>query len=138
LPSQAKPFIGRKARAIEVKHYRTWRRQPHLLEAAAARVANRNFGSGKRLGMLVVSCYLPAGTRQALERKFGITFIDRSNLEAVALKDPLLAEQLQELLGSTPDSFMAPETNPPIRSRQLPQALGEVLHRLPFSRNQRQ
>lgn len=91
--------------AIEVKYYRTTRPQPHLLEAAAARVANRQIGAEALRGMLVVSSTLTRPMRDALEAKFGINFIDRFDLDRLASKDPLLTEALQTLLGSNLSPF---------------------------------
>lgn len=86
--------------AIEVKYYRTDRAQAHLVEAAAARVANRRIGTQRYRGMLVVSCVLPQVMRLAFEEKFGINFIDRHDLDRLASREPLLSEELQKLLGA--------------------------------------
>ena len=86
--------------AIEVKYYRSSRAQPHLIEAAAARVANRADGIPSR-GMLVVSCLLQQPMLLALEKKFGITLIDRTSLEAMVAEKPMLNEELQALIGSS-------------------------------------
>ena len=85
--------------AVEVKYYRTNRAQPRLLEAAAARVAHRRSGAQELRGMLVVSCVIPPPMRMALEQQFGVTFIDRLDLDALASKDPLLTGEVQALLG---------------------------------------
>ena len=93
--------------AIEVKHYRTNRPQPHLLEAAAARVANQKINAQRIRGMLVVSCSLTQPMRLALEGKFGINFIDRLDLDLLASKEPLLTEALQNQLGTNLNPFFS-------------------------------
>jgi hypothetical protein len=106
-------YLNNEQWAIEVKYYRTNRAQAHLVEAAAARVANRRTRAQRYRGMLVVSCILPAPMRLALEDKFGITFIDRHDLDRLASKDPLLTEELQKMLGSNLSPFLANDGNNP-------------------------
>ncbi|NIQ81859.1 MAG: hypothetical protein GTN93_28035 [Anaerolineae bacterium] len=96
-------FVGRVADedwAIEVKYYRTARAQPTLIESAAARVVNDGKGAQLRKGMLVISCILPLSMRPALERKFGITILDRGDLRNWATADPSLVDELDAIVES--------------------------------------
>jgi hypothetical protein len=93
-------FFGQKDNeswAIEVKHYRTDRAQPRLIESAATRVVRNGSNSDVSKGMLVVSCLLPRDLRQILERKFGIGFIDRADLMRLGAVQPELIDELQAL-----------------------------------------
>ena len=96
----------------EVKHYRTDRAQPHLIEAAAAHLVSRQRAWPQYGGMLVLSCLLPPSMRLALEQKFSILFIDRRDLETLTAKQLLLSEELQALLGSSLTRFF---TQDPVR-----------------------
>lgn len=88
--------------AIEVKYYRTARAQPSLIDAAAARIAINGIAAQAQKGMLIVSCILPAELRDTLEKKFPITFIDQVDLKVWCKSYPVLAEELDALLESSP------------------------------------
>ena len=103
--------------AIEVKYYRTDRAQPHLLEAAATRVANQSGPTRMLNGMLVISCVLPPPMRSTLEAAFNINFIDRFDLDNLTAHHPLLSEELQTLLGSNLNQLITPSDEESARSR---------------------
>jgi Holliday junction resolvase-like predicted endonuclease len=84
--------------AIEVKHYRTPRAQPSLIEAAAARLVNRAGDAQDWRAMLVVSCHLPPELRAALEAKYLIQYVDRNDLRTWASAEPTLLEELETLV----------------------------------------
>lgn len=94
--------LGGERWAIEVKYYRTMRAQPTLIEAAAARLAHNGLTAQAQKGMLIVSCFLPAELRGALEQKFSITFVDQVDLRNWCVTSPGLAEKLDALLESNP------------------------------------
>lgn len=93
--------------AIEVKYYRTVRAQPTLIEAAATRVVNNGITAQALKGMLVLSCVLPTEMREALERKFSVTFVDRVDLRNWVVHSPELAEELDALIESDPSELRA-------------------------------
>lgn len=93
-------LLGNEKWAIEVKYYRTARPQPSLLEAAATRVVNNGIRAQAKKGMLVVSCLLSDSLRDGLERKFGITFIDRVDLRNWAAVSPVLVDELDAVVES--------------------------------------
>ena len=84
--------------AIEVKHYRTERAQPALLQAAALQLLNALARQGLSKGMLIASCTLYPELRENLENKFGIVFVDRSDLFIWGAKDPEVATRLASFL----------------------------------------
>ena len=94
--------LSGEAWAIEVKYYRTARAQPALIDAAAARVANNGVNAKATKGMLVVSCFLTAELRDALEQKFSITFVDQVDLRIWSAAHPDLTEELDALLEANP------------------------------------
>lgn len=93
--------LGNESWAIEVKYYRTARAQPSLIDAAATRVASNGVAAGVKKGMLVVSCFLSSELREALERKFNITFVDQADLRILCGLRPDLMEALDALLEAT-------------------------------------
>jgi len=108
--------------AIEVKYYRTVRAQPTLIEAAATRLVNNAITAQALKGMLVVSCILPPGLREALERRFSVTFVDRVDLRNWAAAFSGLAEELDALIETDPGDAQAPSTlrsDPRQRSKPL-------------------
>lgn len=50
----------------------------------------------------MVSCVLPAGLREALEKKFSVTFVDRVDLRNWAASSPELGEELDALIEADP------------------------------------
>jgi hypothetical protein len=94
-------FLKNQRWAIEVKYYRTDRAQPHLIEAAARRVAQFREQASSYRGMLIVSCTLPAEMRAAFELKFSILFVDRVDLKMWTAGSPLLSEELDVLMGAS-------------------------------------
>lgn len=98
--------------AIEVKFYRTARAQPTLIEAAATRLVNNGIEARALKGMLVVSCVLPTELRDALERKFSVTFVDRGDLRSWVAGRPELAEELDALIEADPSD---PQTSRAVR-----------------------
>jgi len=84
--------------AVEVKYYRTARAQLSLVETAAARLSNCITRQAGKKGMLVVSCSLSPDNRLALEDKFGLLFVDRSDLFIWASKLPGTIDELSALL----------------------------------------
>ncbi|GLU37401.1 restriction endonuclease [Pseudomonas sp. NBRC 100443] len=95
-------MLGGDSWAIEVKHYRTVRPQPSLIEAAATRLVNNGITAHAMKGMLIVSCILPPELREVLEQKFSVTFVDRVDLRIWASATPVLAEELDALLETDP------------------------------------
>jgi Restriction endonuclease len=89
--------------AIEVKYYRTARIRPSLIESAAARVINNGISRQTDKGMLVISNFLPADIRLALEKKFQISFVDRTDLRNFAIAKPTLIDELDALLELEPE-----------------------------------
>ena len=104
--------FGNESWAIEVKYYRTARAQPSLIEAAAVRVASNGIAVKAQKGMLVVSCFLPAELREALEQKFSITFVDQVDLRNWCASRPDLVEELDALLEA---NLSAPQLTHPTR-----------------------
>lgn len=112
---------------VETKYYRTPEPQIDLIEAAATRLrAKLDEPSGYR-GMLVVSCTVVSKLRHLLERKFGITLIDRSDLYAWVLAAPEFADSLRDILESYPfpnrvdggrdvSTSLRPKRNPAVQS----------------------
>ncbi|HDS1827721.1 TPA: restriction endonuclease [Stenotrophomonas maltophilia] len=98
--------------AIEVKYYRTARAQPTLIELAAARAENNGIKANATRGMLVVSCFLTAELRLALEQKFSITFVDQVDLRNWCAAHSELMEELDALLEASPNE---PHTTDPAR-----------------------
>ena len=96
--------------AIEVKYYRTARAQPRLIESAAMRLIRNGINAQAKKGMLVVSCLLSDVLRDELEKKFSITFVDRTDLRRQASVRPELAEELDALLE---DSSVLQQQNVP-------------------------
>jgi Restriction endonuclease len=90
--------LGNVSWAVEVKYYRTARAQLSLVETAAARLSNIIVRNNKMKGMLIVSCSLSPEHRLALENKFGLVFVDRSDLFIWTAKTPDLADELRTLL----------------------------------------
>lgn len=84
--------------AVEVKYYRTARAQISLIEAGAARLIERGIAAGAWKGMLVVSCSIPPGAREELERRYSLLFVDRADLAIWASKAPELLDELAALL----------------------------------------
>lgn len=84
--------------AVEVKFYRTARAQITLIEAAATQLIERGITARARKGMLVVSCSIPPGAREELERRYGLLFVDRTDLVIWASKIPKLLDELSALL----------------------------------------
>jgi len=84
--------------AVEVKYYRTARAQIALIEAAATQLVNRGIIARAWKGMLVVSCSIPVGAREELERRYSVLFVDRADLVIWATKVPELLDELQSLL----------------------------------------
>lgn len=104
--------LGNEQWAIEVKYYRTARAQPSLIEAAATRLVNNGKAAEVLKGMLVVSCILPVGLREELERKFSVAFVDRVDLWNWVAAFPELAEELDALIESDP-------SQPPPRQKRV-------------------
>lgn len=100
--------------AIEAKFYRTARAQASLLEAAASRLAARGREAHASKGMLVVSCVLPPELRKSLEERYGLAFVDRTDLANWASKAPMLVDELNALLE------LDPSTTPDTTTRSLP------------------
>jgi hypothetical protein len=88
--------------AIDVKYYRTARPQTSLLDAAAARLVNRGADASTWNAMLIVSCSIPAQLREALEAKYPVTFVDRSDLWIWAARKPELADEFAALVETEP------------------------------------
>lgn len=84
--------------AVEVKYYRTARPQLSLVETAAARLSNSIARNRNMKGMLVVACSLSPEHRLFLENKFGLVFVDRSDLFIWASKSPEKSDELSALL----------------------------------------
>lgn len=84
--------------AVEVKYYRTARAQLSLVETAAARLSNSIARKPNMKGMLVVACSLNPEHRLALEKKFGLVFVDRSDLFIWASKLLDTSDELAALL----------------------------------------
>jgi hypothetical protein len=97
--------LGNEIWAVEVKYYRTARAQISLIEAAAAQLIERGITAGAWKGMLVVSCSIPSGAREELERRYSLLFVDRADLAIWASKVPELLDELAALLDgdSTPE-----------------------------------
>lgn len=115
--------------AIEVKHYRTARAQPALIDAAAARVVRNGVQSLAQKGMLVVSCLLPIELRSALGEKYGITFFDRFDLRSLCAAHPDLAEELDALLEvnpSEPSATLPARDSPTAKSKPFKDELPET------------
>ena len=83
---------------VEVKYYRTERAQLSLIESAAARLANIIDKNNNMKGMLVVACNLSEDLRLVLEKKYGLVFVDRSDLFVWASKKAEIADQLTAIL----------------------------------------
>jgi len=60
--------------AVEVKHYRTERAQPSLLQAAALQLLSALERGALSKGMLITSCTLYPELRESLENRFGLIF----------------------------------------------------------------
>jgi hypothetical protein len=99
--------------AIEVKFYRTARAQASLVESAAARLAHRDSNAENWKGMLIVSSSIPPALRQALEEKYGLIFIDRSDLSIWTAANPALADELNSLLEINPSENTSREIYTP-------------------------
>lgn len=112
--------------AIEVKYYRTARAQPSLLEAAATRLVNNGIVAQAVKGMLVVSSVLPPDLRSSLEQKYSITLVDQGDLRNWAAVAPLLLDELDVLLETSPR-----EPSGPISSRSSPHESSKNLRELP-------
>lgn len=114
--------LGNEQWAIEVKHYRTVRAQPTLIEAAATRLVNNGITARALKGMLVVSCILPPELRDALEQKYSVTFVDRVDLRNWAAVASELAEELDSLLEidpSEPQTTRTTRADPRHKSKPL-------------------
>lgn len=94
--------LGNEIWAVEVKYYRTARAQISLIEAAAAQLIRQSIETGVRKGMLVVSCSIPPGAREELERRYSLLFVDRSDLVIWASKAPELLDELAALMDGDP------------------------------------
>lgn len=88
--------------AIEVKFYRTARPQVALLESAASRLTARAPRYVAKKGLLVVSCLVPGDLRLALEERFRLTIVDRSDLLIWADGAPELLDELSAILEVDP------------------------------------
>jgi Restriction endonuclease len=93
--------------AVEVKYYKTGRAQASLLELAASRLVWSSGREQVERSMLVVSCLIEPILRKGLEEKFGIVFVDRSDLYRWCSDRPEFLDRLAALLE-------ADETTPPI------------------------
>jgi hypothetical protein len=94
-------FIGRWHDAtwiVEVKYYRTARAQVSLLETAAARLVDFVTQREAGKGMLVVSSVIPGPVRTALEEKYGLAFVDRTDLFLWAERFPETLDELHAIL----------------------------------------
>lgn len=83
--------------AVEVKYYRTARPQLSLIESAAIRLVSV-INNDKTKGMLIVASHLNYGYKEALVKKFGLVFLDRSDLFVLASVSPYLLDELSSLL----------------------------------------
>jgi len=118
--------LGNEIWAVEVKYYRTARAQISLIEAAAAQLIERGITAGAWKGMLVVSCSIPPGAREELERRYSLLFVDRADLVIWASKVPELLDELAALLNGDPT------TEPIAHGRELV-ATASAAGRLPPS-----
>lgn len=121
--------LGNEKWAIEVKYYRTNRAQPTLIESAATRLANNGISAQALKGMLVVSCIVLPELREALEKKFSITIVDRMDLMNWVSTMPSLAEELDAIIEvdpSEPQKNIRFKDNPLSRSKPF-----EVILNLP-------
>lgn len=91
-------LFGNEIYAIEVKYYRTERPQVSLLESAAARLSIAVAQNPSWKGMLVAACRIDPDLRLALEKKFGLVFVDRTDLFIWAAKVPEIVDELSSLL----------------------------------------
>lgn len=94
--------LGNQRWAIEIKHYRTARAQPSLIDSAAARLASNAVAVHIEKGILVVSSVLPADLRESLEKKFGIVVVDQVDLRIWCISQPKLSDELDTLLECSP------------------------------------
>lgn len=115
--------LGNEEWAVEVKYYRTARAQISLIEAAAAQLVSRAINASAWKGMLVVSCSIPPGAREELERLYSVLFVDRADLVIWASKVPELLDELSALLDSDSSAESPSHGRPPsaiASSRRLP------------------
>jgi hypothetical protein len=90
--------FGSELWAIEIKYYRTERAQLDLLDATASRLLRAVADANARKGMIVISAYLPDELRLALEARYGLVFVDRSDILIWASnKQPPLSERFSAL-----------------------------------------
>jgi hypothetical protein len=107
--------------AVEVKYYRTARAQLSLVETAAARLSNYIIHKNNMKGMLIVSCSLSPEHRLALENKFGLVFVDRSDLFIWTAKNSDLTDELRSLLEEQQQSSALP------RGRDIKESLSATV-----------
>lgn len=69
-----------------------------LIEVSAARLSNIIARQQNMRGLIVVSCNLLPEHREVLQQKFGIAFVDRSDLYVWAAKSPELVDELRAIL----------------------------------------
>lgn len=87
--------------AVEVKYYRTGRAQPSLIQAALLRVVIASTPEEFQHGMLVVSATVPEDLKSAMEKRHGVTIVDRGILRSWVADHVDLSDQLEALVEST-------------------------------------
>lgn len=94
-------LVGRKDGekwAIEVKHYRTARARPALVEAAAVRLVTNAEEEGLKKVILVVSSFLDESFREDLQARLGVNVLDAKGLREIASRNSVLLERLESML----------------------------------------